>query len=89
LFVFVCSETGFCLRLQMDPTKVAPKERVSVSGETVVVLSYLPEGHGFDSRRDHLIFCFVFNLSNSSSRTTALGLTQPLTGMSTRNILEE
>jgi hypothetical protein len=29
----------------------------------------------------------VFNLSNPSSRTMALGSTQPLTEMSTRNIL--
>jgi hypothetical protein len=29
---------------------------------------------------------FYFNLSNSSSRTMALGSTQPLTEMSTRNV---
>jgi hypothetical protein len=29
---------------------------------------------------------FFFNLSNPSSRTVALGLTQPLTEMSTRNV---
>jgi hypothetical protein len=29
-----------------------------------------------------------FNLSNPSSRTMALGSTQPLTGMSTRNLPE-
>jgi hypothetical protein len=40
-----------------------------------------PEGRGFEFRWGHLI---CFNLSNSSSRTMALGFTQPLTEMSTR-----
>jgi hypothetical protein len=30
--------------------------------------------------------CFFFNLPNPSSRTMALGSTQPLTEMSTRNL---
>jgi hypothetical protein len=41
-----------------------------------------PEGRGFESR-----WCgFFFNLPNPSSRTMALGSTQPLTEMSTRNL---
>jgi hypothetical protein len=35
---------------------------------------------------DAVIGFFFFNLPNPSSRTMALGLTQPLTEMSTRNI---
>jgi hypothetical protein len=42
---------------------------------------YKPEGRGFDSRWCH----WNFYWHNSSGRTMALGLTQPLTGMSTRN----
>ena len=41
---------------------------------------YKPEGRGFDSRWCHL------NWHNPSGRTMALGSTQPLTEMSTRNI---
>jgi hypothetical protein len=43
--------------------------------QLVVVLYYKPEGRGFDSRRCHLKFF-----------TISLGLAQPLTGMSARNI---
>jgi hypothetical protein len=43
----------------------------------VEALRYKPEGRGFDSR--------WFLCHNPSSRTMALGLTQPLTKMSTRN----
>jgi hypothetical protein len=46
----------------------------------VEALCYKLEGRRFDSRRDRLIF----NLPNPSSRTMALGSTQPLTEMSTR-----
>jgi hypothetical protein len=45
-------------------------------------LRYKPEGHGFDSRWCH----GDFHWFNPSARTTALGWTQPLTGMSTRDI---
>jgi hypothetical protein len=38
------------------------------------------EGRGFDSRWGH----WIFNLPNPSSRTMALGSTQPLTEMGTR-----
>jgi len=41
-----------------------------------------PEGPGFDSRWCH----WNFSIDNPSGRTMALGLTQPLTDMSTRNI---
>ena len=50
--------------------------------QLVETLRYKPEGHGFDSR-----WCqWIFFLHNPSGRTMALGLTQPLTEMSTRNI---
>jgi hypothetical protein len=47
-------------------------------------ICYKPEGRGFESRWGHRI---VFNLPNPSSRTMALGLTQPLTEMNTTNYL--
>jgi hypothetical protein len=50
----------------------------------VQALRYKPEGRGFDSRWSHWIF---FYWRNPSGRTMALGSTQPLTEMSTRNIL--
>jgi hypothetical protein len=45
-------------------------------------LYYKPEGRGFDSRSGH----WIFQLPNTSSLTMALGSTQPLTEMSTRNL---
>jgi hypothetical protein len=50
----------------------------------VEALCYKPEGRGFKSRWGHWIF---FNWPNPSSRTMALGSTQPLTEMNTRNII--
>jgi hypothetical protein len=45
-------------------------------------LRYKPEGRRFDSR-----WCLdFFHLHNPSGRTMALGSTQPLTEMSTRNM---
>jgi hypothetical protein len=44
--------------------------------------SYMSEGLGFDSRWCHWIFSWPI----SSSRILALGLTQPLTEMSTKNL---
>jgi hypothetical protein len=44
---------------------------------------YKPEGRGFESQWSGFFF---FNLPNSSSCTMALGSTQPLTEMSTRNL---
>jgi hypothetical protein len=49
----------------------------------VEALCYNLEGCGFDYRWAHWIF---FNWPNPSSRTMTLGLTQPLTEMSTRNL---
>jgi hypothetical protein len=46
------------------------------AAQLVEALRYNPEGRGFDSRRCHW---------RPSGRTMALGLTQPLTEMSTRN----
>jgi hypothetical protein len=45
----------------------------------VEALRYKPEGHGFDSQCCHWNFSLTI-------RTVTLGLTQPLTEMSTRNI---
>ena len=47
--------------------------------QLVEALRYKPEGRGFDSRWCHCN-------GNPPARTMALGLTQPLTEMSTRNI---
>jgi hypothetical protein len=50
--------------------------------QLVQALRYEPEGRGFDSR-----WCIgIFHWLNPSGRTMALGLTQSLTKMSTRNI---
>jgi len=43
---------------------------------------YRPEGHGFDSRWG----LWIFHGLNPSGRTVALGPTQPLKEVSTRNI---
>jgi hypothetical protein len=48
--------------------------------QLVEALCYKLEGRGFESRCHR-----VFQLPNSSSRTTTLGLNQSLTKMSTRN----
>jgi len=48
----------------------------------VEALCYKSEGRGFDSQWYH----WNFHWYNPSGRTMALGLTQPLTEMSTRNI---
>jgi hypothetical protein len=50
--------------------------------QLVEALRYKPEGRGFNSRRFH----WNFNWHNPSDRIMALGLTQPLTKMSTRNV---
>jgi len=52
--------------------------------QLVEALRYKPEGRGFDSRCDGVIE--IFHRHNPSGRTMALGLTQPLTEMSTRKI---
>jgi hypothetical protein len=50
--------------------------------QLVGALHYKPAGRGFDSR-----WCqWIFHWHNSIGRTMALGSTQPLTEMSTRNI---
>jgi hypothetical protein len=46
-------------------------------------MCYKPKDRGFDSRSGHLI---LFNLPNPSSHNMAMGSTQPLTEMSTRNL---
>ena len=50
--------------------------------QVVETLRYKPGGRGFDSPMVSL----EFSIDNPSGRTMALGLTQPLTEMSTRNI---
>jgi hypothetical protein len=54
----------------------------NIGGAVVEALRYKPEGRGIDS--DGVIG--IFHLHNPSGRTMALGSTQPLTEMSTRNI---
>jgi coproporphyrinogen III oxidase len=57
-------------------------DRLYAAAQLVEALRYKPEGRRFDS-------CGViriFHLHNPSRRTMALGLTQPPTEMSTRNI---
>ena len=50
--------------------------------QLVEALHYKPEGHRFDSQ-----WCqWNFHWHNLSDHTVALGLTQPLTEMSTTNI---
>jgi hypothetical protein len=51
--------------------------------QLVEALCYKPEGHRFESQWGGFFFS---NLSNPSSRTMALGLTQYLTEMSTWNL---
>jgi hypothetical protein len=50
--------------------------------QLVEALRSKPEGSGFDSRWCH----WNFTLTNPFGRTMAMGSTQPLTEMSTRNI---
>ena len=50
--------------------------------QLVEALRYKPEGRGFDSRWCH----WIFFIDNPSGSTVALGLTQPPTEMSTRNV---
>jgi hypothetical protein len=50
--------------------------------QLVEALRYKPEGHGLDLRWYH----WIFHLHNPYGRTMALGSTQPLTVMSTRNV---
>jgi len=50
--------------------------------QLVEALLYKPEGREFDSPWCH----WNFSSYNPSGRTMALGLTQPLTEMSTKNI---
>jgi hypothetical protein len=50
----------------------------------VEALCYKPESRGFDSRWSN----WIFNWPNPSSHTMALGSTQPITEMDTRNLPE-
>jgi hypothetical protein len=54
-------------------------------GAVVVALRYKPEGHGIGKRKSR--WCrWNFYCHNPSGRTKSLGLTQPLTEMSARDI---
>jgi hypothetical protein len=68
---------------QLKIIKMYIKIRYKYLYQLVQVLCYKSEGREFESRRGHWIF---FDLPNSTSRTMGLGLTQPLTEMSTRNV---
>jgi hypothetical protein len=59
------------------------RKRGTAVAQLVEALRYKPAGRGFDSRWCYWIF---FHWHNPSGRTMALGSTQPLTEMSTRNI---
>jgi hypothetical protein len=67
------------LRYQLWPNLDAT---VMPCGQAVAQMRYKPEGRGFDSRWCHGIILWY----NPFGRTMALGPTQPLTEMSTRNI---
>jgi hypothetical protein len=58
------------------------KIRRHAVAKLVEALCYKLEGHGFESQWGG----FFINLPNPSSRTMTLGLTQPLTEMSTMNL---
>jgi hypothetical protein len=59
-----------------------PNFRRRAVAQLVEALRYKPERHGFDSRWCHWNFSMTYRFG----RTMALGSTQPLTEMSTRNI---
>jgi hypothetical protein len=71
------SETELCLRLQTEPTQLGPH------GSVVGWGTLLQAGRSPVRVPDEVDF---FNLTNPSSRTMALGSTQPLTEMRTRNL---
>jgi hypothetical protein len=62
---------------------VGTKKTGHVVAQLVEALCYKAEWRGFHSRWGH---CFFFYWPNPSGRTVALGSTQPLTEMSTRNL---
>jgi hypothetical protein len=71
------------LRLPMSANYNATSRSLgNAEAQLIETLCYKPEGRGFDSRRGH----WIFNSPNPSSRTMALGSTQPLTEMSTKNL---
>jgi hypothetical protein len=82
---------GLCPRTKYTYWATAPCRRsqcqLLLGGESTVTelveaLCYKPEGRRFDSRWGH----WIFNLPNLSNSTMALGLTQPVTEMSNRNL---
>jgi hypothetical protein len=70
--------------LSFPPTGLSNTTRVTenLRPQLVVALRYNPEGRGFDSR----FVNEMFHWHNPSDRTMVLGLTQPLSEMSTRII---
>jgi hypothetical protein len=73
-----CSQNTFDYLLLILCYKYAEASSREVGWSTMLQA----EGRGFESRWSD----FFFNLPNPSSRTMALGSTQPLTEMSTRNL---
>jgi hypothetical protein len=86
-----CEEYAEFLRLHQVITERSKMSTIyiclqsTIRGHAVALLvetlCYKPEGHGFESRWGGL-----FNWPKPSSCTAALGSTQPLTEMSTRNL---
>ena len=94
----ILTQNGQCVMLVwccfVDTSSVEPVRQCSLTfiyllwwhddtGHAVAQLvRYKPEGRVFDSQLCH----WDYSLTNPSSRTMALGSTQPLTKMNTRNI---
>jgi hypothetical protein len=79
LLGYYAASCGNCLPTFRDNVSVLPSRAVA---QLVEALRYKPEGHGFESRWCH----WNFHWHNPSGRTMALGSTQPLTEMCTRNL---
>ena len=69
----------------MYGTKEQVYGRLPLTTQLVQALRYKPEGRGFDSHD----VTGILHLHNLSGLTMALGLTRPITEMSTRNISRE
>jgi hypothetical protein len=63
-------------------SRVGPSKQNQL--ELVEALCCKPEGYGLNSRDETIVY--FFSLPNPASRTVALGLTEPLTKISTRDL---
>jgi hypothetical protein len=71
-----------CLRIETNFRNILVLARGHAVAQLVEGLCYKSEGHGFDSCWVH----WIFNWPNPSSRIMTVGLTKPLTEMSTRSL---